>query len=105
MRKQVLFSMMLSLGIMGGLSVYPIPVQASVQQNQTIKVKGQVVDQDGLPLIGVTIRVKDSSTGVVTDLDGNFQVDAPANATLVVSYVGFKDREINVNGRAVIEQI
>jgi len=105
MRKQVLFSMMLSLGIMGGLSVYPILVQASVQQNQTIKVKGQVVDQDGLPLIGVTIRVKDSSTGVVTDLDGNFQVDAPANATLVVSYVGFKDREINVNGRAVIEQI
>ena len=78
---------------------------ASQAPNQNIKVSGQVVDADGEPLIGATVRVKGSDVGVITDLDGNFQVDAPANATLLISYVGYKDREIAVNGRAVIETI
>ena len=104
MRKQVLFSAMLLLGIFGGLTVCPEPAMAAVTQ-QTIKVKGQVVDQYGEPLIGATVRVKGMSSGSVTDMDGNFQIDAASNATLVVSYVGFKDREIAVRGRAVIDQI
>ena len=104
MRKQLLFSLMLSFGITGGLSVSPVSVKAAVTQ-QTIKVKGQVVDQDGEPLIGATIRVKGATSGSVTDIDGNFQIDAPANATLLISYVGFKDREIAVRGRAIIESI
>ena len=93
---------MLCLGVTGGLSFCPTPALATVTQ-QTIKVTGQVVDQDGEPLIGATVRVKGSQTGSVTDFDGNFAIDAPANATLVVSYVGYKDREIAVNGRAIIE--
>ena len=86
MRKQLLFSLMLCLGATGGLSLCPTPALAAVTQ-QTIKVTGQVVDQDGEPLIGATVRVKGSQTGSVTDFDGNFAIDAPANATLVVSYV------------------
>lgn len=105
MRKHVLFSAMLFLGTMAGLTVCPLPAIASVQQEQTIKVSGQVVDQNGEPLIGATIRLKDAQTGVVTDLDGNFTIDAPANATLVVSYVGYKDREIAVRGRAILNRI
>ena len=104
MRKTYLFSLMLSLGMFGGLTVCPVPAMASVTQ-QTIKVSGQVVDQDGEPLIGATVRVKGSQSGSVTDFDGNFSIDAPSNATLVVSYVGYKDREIAVRGRAVIEKI
>ena len=104
MRKQVLFSAMLMLGMLGGISAYPVPAMASVTQ-QTIKVTGQVVDQDGEPLIGATIKLKGAQTGVITDFDGNFSIDAPSNATLVVSYVGYKDREIAVRGRAVIEKI
>lgn len=104
MRKQ-LFSVMLTLSVVGGLAVSTVPAMASVEQAQTIKVSGQVVDQDGEPLIGATVRVKGSQTGSVTDIDGNFQLDAPANATLVVSYVGYKDSEIAVNGRAIIEKI
>ncbi len=104
MRKQ-LFSVMLTLSVVGGLAVSTVPAMASVEQAQTIKVSGQVVDQDGEPLIGATVRVKGAQTGSVTDLDGNFQLDAPANATLVVSYVGYKDSEIAVRGRAVIEKI
>ena len=105
MRKQVLFSVMLSLGMVGGLSTYSVPAMASVQQDQTIKVSGQVVDQEGEPLIGATIKVKGAQSGVVSDFDGNFTIDAPANGTLVVSYVGYKDREIAVRGRAILNQI
>ena len=96
---------MLSLGMVGGLSTYSVPAMASVQQDQTIKVSGQVVDQEGEPLIGATIKVKGAQSGAITDFDGKFSIDAPANGTLVVSYVGYKDREIAVRGRAILNQI
>ncbi len=105
MRKNVLFSAMLSMSLIAGGVMSPIPAQASVTQAQTIKVSGQVVDQDGQPLIGATVKVKGSKTGSVTDFDGNFQIDAASDATLVISYVGYKDREVAVRGRAVLEPI
>ncbi len=100
MLKQVLFSVALCTCVVGGLAVSSAPAMASEAPNQNIKVSGQVVDTDGEPLIGATVRVKGSDLGVITDLDGNFQVDAPANSTLVISYVGFKDKEIAMGGRA-----
>ena len=105
MRKQLLFSAMLSLCAMGGLALMPAPAMASVTQSQKVKVSGQVVDHEGQPLIGATIKVKGASTGVATDYDGNFQLDVPTDATLIVSYVGFQDREVAVRGRAVLGQI
>ena len=105
MRKKALFSMMLSLSIMGGLSVCPVAIEAAVTQDKTITVSGQVVDQEGEPLIGASVKVKGTSQGTVTDFDGNFQLDAPQNATLVVSYVGFAEREIAIAGRTSLGQI
>ncbi|MBR1388966.1 MAG: TonB-dependent receptor [Prevotella sp.] len=105
MRKHVLFSLLLSLGTVGGTLLFcPAPALASVTQ-QTIKVSGQVVDQDGEALIGATVKVKGAQSGSITDFSGNFQIDAASNATLVVSYVGYKDREIAVRGRADLGQI
>ena len=104
MRKQTLFSVMLSFGMLGGLSVSPSPVMASVTQ-QTTKVSGRVVDQDGEALIGATVKVKNAQSGAITDFDGNFELSVPANSTIVVSYVGFKDLEVAVNGRTDLGQI
>lgn len=94
---------MLTFGLAGGLTVCPVSVKAAVTQ-QTIKVKGQVVDQDET-LIGATVRVKGATTGSVTDIDGNFVIDAASNATLLISYVGYRDREVAVRGRAQIDAI
>ena len=105
MRKQFLFSAMLMLGTMAGLMVYPVPAQASVTQSQTIKVSGTVVDHEGEPLIGATVKVTGSESGAVTDIDGNFQMNAPANGTLLISYVGYKDREVPINGRTDLGKI
>jgi len=95
---------MLSFGMLGGLSVSPSPVMASVTQ-QTTKVSGRVVDQDGEALIGATVKVKNAQSGAITDFDGNFELSVPANSTIVVSYVGFKDLEVAVNGRTDLGQI
>ena len=104
MRKQ-LISVMLCLAALGSLMTSPMPVSASVLQSQTIKTQGQVVDEQGEPLIGVNVIVKGSRTGAVTDLDGKFQLEVPANATLVISYVGYKSREVAVRSRAILDAV
>ena len=91
--------MMLLTGAVGGLML-PASARVEMQQQQTIRTGGQVVDQNGEPLIGVTIKVKGSNDGIVTDMDGNFQLNVSPNATLVISYVGYTDREVAVRSRA-----
>ena len=71
---------------------------------QTI-VKGVVSDKDGLTLPGVNVIVKNTKTGLITDFDGNFQVDVPSNGILVFSYIGFKTQEVSVNGKTTINVV
>lgn len=59
------------------------------------ELKGRVLDQAGLPLIGVTVQVKGHSNGVVTDVDGSFTLNSPDScATLVCSYLGYTTKEV-----------
>ena len=60
------------------------------------QVRGTVVDEAGIPIIGATIQIKGTAQGTVTDLDGRFTLSAPANATLVISYVGLTTQEVPV---------
>jgi TonB-dependent starch-binding outer membrane protein SusC len=69
---------------------------------QTITVTGQVTDEQNLGLPGVTILVKGTQTGTITDFDGNYSFDVPANATLVFSFVGFITEEVPVNGQSTV---
>lgn len=96
---------MLSLCTFGGMTVISTPAMATVAQSPTIKVRGQVVDELGEPLPGATIQVKGGQGGTITDQDGNFQLDVAGNATLLISYVGYKDREVAVRNRAILEAI
>lgn len=105
MRKHLFFSVMLGLSALGGMTVYPTTAMATVAQSPTIKVRGTVLDEFGEPMIGATIKVKGGQTGTTTDLDGNFQLDVKGNAVLLVSFVGYKEREIAVRNRAILEPI
>lgn len=96
---------MLGLCAFSGMTVYPTPAMATVTQSPTIKVRGQIVDEQGEPMPGATIRVKGGQGGTITDLDGNFQLEVPGNAILLISYVGFKEREVAVRNRAIIDSI
>ena len=69
----------------------------SAQNSGTIQVSGVVTDsKSGETVIGASVKVKSGSTGTVTDYDGKFQLSASANATLVVSFLGYKTKEVPV---------
>nr|WP_302830219.1 TonB-dependent receptor [uncultured Bacteroides sp.] len=69
-----------------------------VQQNRKM-VTGTVTDSYG-PVIGASVVVKGTTSGVITDVDGNFKLEVPVGATIVISYVGYKDKEIKYNGQS-----
>lgn len=72
---------------------------------QTVKVTGQVVDDKNEPVIGAYVKVKGSNKGAVTDIDGNYTIDADKNATLVVTYVGMAEQEIKVANRTLVNVV
>lgn len=69
---------------------------------QQITVRGHVKDATGEPIIGATIRVVGTQTGVVSDFDGNFQVQADQGATLNVSYIGYQAANVQAAPNVVI---
>lgn len=60
-------------------------------------VNGMVINDEGDPLVGVTVQVKGMNMGTVTDASGKFLIQAPEHKTLVFSYIGYNKREILVN--------
>lgn len=98
--KRILFSAMVVSGLLAGnpqaVFAGTNDVQAVMQENV---VQGKVLDATGETVIGASIQVKGTSVGVISDMDGNFSISAPANATLIISYVGYKTQEVKVNGR------
>lgn len=73
------------------------------QVRTKIQVSGVVVDSNGEPLIGATIREKESGNGTITDVDGKFTLSIPVDAVIVVSYVGYRDKLIAVNGKTSLK--
>ena len=68
-----------------------LPLHTFAQQ---ITVNGTVQDTQGEPIIGANILVKGTSNGTITDLDGNFQLTTDADATLVISFIGYQTQEL-----------
>ncbi len=88
----------------GNSSVNSTSSNYLVQQNvnQDIRVSGQVVSDESEPLPGANVIIKGTTSGTVTDSDGNFALDAPSDGTLVFSYVGYETLEVDVNNRSTI---
>ena len=78
---------------------------SSAVQADEVTVSGKVVDDKGEPLPGTAIVVKGTTNGTVTDVDGNFTLKAPANATLTASFVGFENQEVAIGGRTSVGTI
>ena len=71
-------------------------------KQQTITVKGKVLDVFNEPVIGANIIEDDSKNGTVTDLDGNFSINVQPNAVLTVTYIGYKTQEVPVKGQSFL---
>ncbi len=91
MRRKILF---LSVLLLFGVCL------VSAQQN--ISVSGVVTDaSDGSPLMGVTVQLKGSSTGTITDIDGRYSIEVAQNAVLIFTYVGMVPQELVVRNRVL----
>ena len=89
-------ALLLALAVGGGVAMAaPVP-QSSMMQPATVT--GQVLDENGEPVIGATVSVKGTNVTAVTDMDGRFTIKAPQGATLAVSYVGYGTRDVAVDG-------
>lgn len=96
-----------------GLSFEPIyatnatsGINVSNTVQQTNKVSGNIVDNNGEPIIGASVIVKGAThTGTITDVDGNFTLNAPAKSILIISYVGYKTQEVQVGNLKSIKVI
>lgn len=93
----------------GQVMLYPVEKAAptvNVVEQEGVTIKGVVTDQTGETLPGVNVMVKGTSTGTVTDMDGNFTIQAPyANASLIFSYVGFQPEEVKLAGKRELKVI
>ena len=78
------------------LSIIIGTVSLSAQQ---YTMNGTVVDENGDGLIGASVRVKGSSDGVMTDIDGNFALKVQTGGTITVTYIGYVPQEIPVTGQ------
>lgn len=77
----------------------------SIEQSN-ITVKGTIKDETGEPLSGVSIVVKGTTTGTISDLDGAYTITAPnSNSTLVFSFIGFHTQQIVVGGKTSIDVV
>lgn len=93
--KKLYGSLSLSLAIMLML--------ASVAVAQDRAVTGTVSDETGAGMPGVNVLVKGTNNGTVTDVDGKYTINAPSNATLVITFVGYKTTEVAVGDRTSID--
>ena len=72
---------------------------------QVHKITGTVVDKAGLPVIGANVIVKGTTNGTVTDVEGRFSLEIPENAVLLVSYIGYVEREMQVGDESALSII
>ena len=97
-----------ALGLMLGLCpVSKAWADTNMKDSQVVaqaqkKVKGQVIDATGEPLIGVNISVIGGTEGTITDIDGNYTVSVPTGAKLKFSYIGYKDQLVEVGTQTIV---
>lgn len=81
-------------------------VNAAPASQENLTVSGVVTSAaDQLPLIGVSVQVKGTSNGAITDLDGNYSVSVASGQTLVFSYIGFKTQEIQITNQKTLNVV
>lgn len=88
-----------------GMMLFMLVLFGSISSLNAQTVTGVVSDSKGMTIPGVSVTVKNSQTGATTNIDGQFQVNASADATLVFSFIGYETQEVAVNGRKQIDVV
>ena len=76
---------------------------ASLEVQQERKISGTVIDEKGEPVIGASVVVVETKQGTITNIDGKFQVNAPQNGRLKISYIGYETQEVAIKDRQLLK--
>ena len=76
--------------------------KTAAEQIRTKKITGRVLDEKGQPLPNITVQVKGTTTGTLTTMDGQFSLQVPDNAVLVISAIGFLKQEITITDQTTL---
>ena len=87
------------------LIVLTLKAASPKQTSNDRKIKGSVVDESGLPVIGANIVVEGTTNGTITDLDGNFSLQVPEKAELRISYIGYLDQRVKIGNNSTLHII
>ena len=107
--------LLLTFGLMAGIASYAqsglrydsqganivMKRQAEEPKVRKIKATGRVIDAQGEPVMGATVKQHGTSNATVTDMDGNYTLEVPEGSHLIISYIGAKDREIIAGNNVV----
>ncbi len=95
MKRKFIISLFISF-----MALFAMP---SFAQGQAVK--GTVVDENGDPIIGASVRVEGKNeTGVITDLDGNYTITVPKGSKVVISYIGYLSQTVNPGGKVQLKE-
>lgn len=75
------------------------------QSDQSRKIRGTVKDQNGEPVIGANVSVKGTTVGTITDVDGNFMLEVPEDAVILISYIGYVPQEVKSGNKSVLNLV
>ena len=76
-----------------------LKISRNSQSNQSRKISGTVKDRNGEPVIGANVSVKGTTVGTITDIDGNFMLEAPTDVVIQISYIGYVTQEISLGNK------
>ncbi|MDR0961317.1 MAG: TonB-dependent receptor [Mediterranea sp.] len=91
--------------LVNGISVHATVPEATEITQQSRRISGTVIDQNGEPVIGANVREKGTTNGVITNIDGEFAINVPTGATLEVSYIGFITESVRVASGSIIQVV
>ena len=83
-------------------------ISVAIVQQQEERIEGTILDENGEPIIGASIVVEGTTNGVISDFDGHFELNVPRKATIIISYIGYKNQIIVIgkekNLRIIMEE-
>ncbi|MEX2512919.1 MAG: TonB-dependent receptor [Cyclobacteriaceae bacterium] len=99
--KRVLFVFLIQVFAMQ--LILATPWNSPIIMEDAIEISGKVTDENGMPIPGATVIVEGTNSGTVTDIDGEFSVEADVGAVILISYIGYQSQRLTVGNQSSFE--
>ncbi|AEL27887.1 SusC/RagA family TonB-linked outer membrane protein [Cyclobacterium marinum] len=93
---------MQKLSLKLGYLILLIGLNTQLLMAQNVEISGRIVDENNMGIPGASVLIKGTSTGAAADVEGNYNLSAPSNATLVFSFIGYSSKEVKIENQTIV---